>query len=134
MPILAKAILAIFLCSILYADEKKPQNSDEETVKKIYIPKDLNDCFKELNKLLAKGDIDKIKKGKVDAVDMHFGLGMGIRNTWGLWGDSRLAKYFKKHGIKHPDNMSGIILDSYVDHLKGKPINFDWQKNKDDKK
>ena len=65
---------------------------------------------------------------------MHFGLGMGIRNTWGLWGDSRLAKYFKKHGIKHPDNMSGIILDAYVNHLKGKPTNFDWQKNKDDKK
>jgi hypothetical protein len=42
----------------------------------------------------------------------HHSMGHYIRNEWGLWEDSDLAKHFKAMGIWHPDDMSGIILAS----------------------
>lgn len=103
------------------------KNPPKEEVKEIYIPKDLDDCFRELDKLLKKEDIEKIRKKEIEAIDMHFGLGMGLRNAWGLWGGSRLAEYFNKMGIFHPDDMSGIILDSYVRYLRKEPIRLEDQ-------
>lgn len=50
------------------------------------------------------------------------GLGTGLRNTWGLWGDSRLAHYFKQLGVNHPDDMSGIILATFWCKLHDKPF------------
>ena len=88
----------------------------------VYIPTDLEDCSSELNKRLCPEDIEKIKSGEITATSMHFGLGMGLRNRWGLRGGSRLAKYFNSIGIHHPDDMSGIILQSYVRKLRREPI------------
>ncbi len=102
-------------------------DESEDEAEEIYIPKDLNDCFSELNRLLKKEDIEKIRSGEIEPIEMHFGLGMGLRNNWGLWGGSRLAKYFNVMGIHHPDDMSGIILDSYARHLKGEPLKLDEQ-------
>jgi hypothetical protein len=45
---------------------------------------------------------------------------MWIRNNWGLWKGSRLSEYFNNIGIYHPDDMSGIILDTFWCHLNGK--------------
>jgi len=46
---------------------------------------------------------------------------------WQLWGGSRLSKFFNDRGIYHPDDMSGIILDSYHRYLTGKDIKLDEQ-------
>ena len=55
---------------------------------------------------------------------------MWIRNNWGLWGGSRLLKYFKERGITHPDSMSAIILACYYHWLKGnKQVAKDWEKH-----
>lgn len=94
----------------------------------IYIPENLDDCFVQLKKLLKPEDIDKMKAGtEDDMTQYHFGLGMGMRNGWELWGGSRLAKWFNAQGITHPDDMSGIILDSFWRHLNEKPINLEQQ-------
>jgi len=53
----------------------------------------------------------------------HFGLGMWIRNNWGLWRGGELAKEFNTKGIFHPDDMSGIILKCYYRQLH----NQDWE-------
>lgn len=50
-----------------------------------------------------------------------------MRNNWGLWSGSRLAKYFNEMGIFHPDDMSGIILTSFHRHLNGKDLQLDQQ-------
>jgi hypothetical protein len=52
---------------------------------------------------------------------------MWMRNNWGLWGGSRLAKWFNNQGVKHPDDMSGVILDSFWRHLNDKPIKLEEQ-------
>jgi len=96
--------------------------------KDIYIPRDLEDCFVQLKKLLKPEDIEKMKAGTEDAMSYyHFGLGMGMRNSWGLWGGSRLAKWFNAQGITHADDMSAIILVSFWRHLNEKPINLEQQ-------
>lgn len=62
-----------------------------------------------------------------DTIRAHFGIGMWMRNNWGLWGGSPLAKHFNEMGIEHPDDMSGIILKSYWLHLNGCPLRVDEQ-------
>ena len=52
---------------------------------------------------------------------------MYLRNNWGLWRNSKLAENLFKMGIFHPDDMSGIILDSYQRKLKGEEIKLDEQ-------
>jgi hypothetical protein len=94
----------------------------------IYIPRDLDDCFAQLKNILNPDDIRKMKAGtEAEMIEYHFGLGTWMRNNWGLWGGSRLAKWFNTQGIKHPDDMSGIILDSFWRHLNGKPVELDRQ-------
>ncbi len=58
---------------------------------------------------------------------LHMGLGMWIRNNWGLWRNSDLAQYFVAKGVEHPDDMSGIILTSYHRYLNKKPVDLEGQ-------
>ncbi len=58
---------------------------------------------------------------------VHHGLGRYLRNNWGLWGRSKLAENLSQMGVFHPDDMSGIILDSYQRKLKGEAIKLEEQ-------
>ncbi len=94
-----------------------------------YIPHDLDDALAEVDRIFVSADErDAVMKGtEDDMIQYHFGLGMWMRNNWGLWGGSRLSEYFNGKGIHHPDDMSGIILDSYWRKLHGKPIDLEGQ-------
>lgn len=95
---------------------------------KIYIPTNLEDAFSELKKMLHPELLREIKEGtEQNMIQHHMGLGRWMRNNWGLWGGSRLGKYFNGIGIFHPDDMSGIILDSFWRHLNSKPIELEKQ-------
>jgi hypothetical protein len=96
---------------------------DRESSTGLYIPKDLEDCFKELKIVLPPALIEEIRSGtEDDMARYHRDLGVWLRNNWGLWSGSRLKDYFNNQGIKHPDDMSGIILISFWRHLNNKPI------------
>lgn len=94
-----------------------------------YIPKNLKDCIRVLDSILP--DSTKAQYVAIDESAFigasHFGLGLTIRNTWGLWRGSRLSEYFVKKGVMHPDDMSGIILRCYHRHLTGKPMRVHQQ-------
>ena len=101
-----------------------------ETIDGVYIPKDLGECFKELDKLLPEIDKKEMQAlpWRGDMIRYHLGLGMWIRNNWGLWGGSRLQRYFTDRGVTHPDSMSPVILEYYYDWLHGKKDTWkDWQ-------
>jgi hypothetical protein len=103
-----------------------------ERIDGAYIPKDLGDCFIELDKILSEIDKKEIiaLPAKRDMVQYHMGLGMWMRNTWRLWAGSRLQKYFMDRGIRHPDDMSGVIMEYYYDWLKGRKETWKaWEKN-----
>ncbi|MEZ4687504.1 MAG: DUF6794 domain-containing protein [Bacteroidia bacterium] len=92
-------------------------------------PHNLEQCFAQLDEMLADSTKDKIMAGSEDdfVVNSHFGLGRWMRNNWGLWGNSKLRKFFKKMGLFHPDDMSSIILRSYYRYLKDEEIRLEEQ-------
>ncbi|MCK9573144.1 MAG: hypothetical protein M0R20_01920 [Candidatus Omnitrophica bacterium] len=101
---------------------------DKNSPSGVYIPKNLDDCFKELEKMLTPELIKEMETGtEADMGKYHRGLGMWIRNNWGLWSGSRLEVYFNNLRVHHPDDMSGIILDSFWRKLNNKPIKLEKQ-------
>ena len=62
--------------------------------------------------------------------DAHFAAGQGIRNGWDLWkGKKSLYRQFSSRGIKHPEDISSIILTSFHRRLNNKDIDFEGQVN-----
>jgi hypothetical protein len=101
---------------------------DSTTKTGVHIPKNLDECFAELDRMIHPDLIKKMRsEPQTEMIQYHFGLGMWMRNNWELWGDSRLCKFFNNIGIQHPDDMSGIILNSYWAHLNGKPLDIEKQ-------
>lgn len=100
-----------------------------DSISGIYIPKDLNDCFKQIDGFWSDSTKVKVKlqSEAYFKTDAHMGFGRWMRNNWHLWGGSRLSNYFQDLGIDHPDDMSGIILTSYHRYLTGKEINLTQQ-------
>ncbi len=94
-----------------------------------YIPIDLDDCFKQLDNMFSdsiKATIKVLTESEFSGRN-HLGFGMWIRNNWRLWQGSRLSKYFNSLGIYHPDDMTGVIFDSYHRRLTGNEIKLNEQ-------
>jgi len=100
-----------------------------DSINGIYIPKDLNDCFNQIDGFWNDSIKNQVKSWTEEdfCANGHFGFGMWMRNNWGLWSGSRLQAYFSDKGIHHPDDMSGIILTSYYRYLKGNKIQLKKQ-------
>jgi hypothetical protein len=113
---------------IIAEEEAYKQRLVADSINKIYIPKNIEECFLELNKLLKSKDIAIIKnlKNRTETIAYHHGFGMWLRNNWGLWGGSRLQQYLLAKGLNHPDSMSAAILEYYYDWLHGQ--NEAWRK------
>ena len=91
----------------------------------VYIPSDIQDCFRELDKLLPADLREKIHSSEeASLTGQHFGLGIWLRNNWGLWLEqSRLTQYFTSLGVHDADSASSLILASYWRYLNGRPLN-----------
>lgn len=120
--------------------ERLKFNQTADSINGIYIPKDLEDCFSQLNSFWNDSVKLSIKTMKEDefVAESHFGIGMWMRNNWGLWSSSRLSSYFSDLYVFHPDDMSGIILRSYHRKLNNREIKLEeqirlyqeyWEKN-----
>ncbi len=110
------------------------------------LPKNINDCIKQLDTCTNDNIKEWIKcvTEREYVSTLHHGFGMYLRNNWGLWAESDLAKYFYSIGIYHPDDMSSIILECFyqyvntgkysiddkVDYLK-KYYKDNWEKQKE---
>ena len=93
-----------------------------------YIPKNLKDSIDTLVGMLSDEDFLSFKNGTEEEMQgQHHFLGRYLRNEWGLWQESRLAKWFNNKGIHHADDMSGIILTSFWRELNSEPIKLDEQ-------
>lgn len=100
-----------------------------DSIRGVYIPKDLNDCFDQIDSFWDDSTKTKVKNWTEDefSARVHLGFGRWMRNNWRLWGGSRLSKYFNEKGISHPDDMSGIILTSYHRYLNEEKIQLKKQ-------
>ncbi|KAF0196860.1 MAG: hypothetical protein FD166_2138 [Bacteroidetes bacterium] len=110
-------------------DTLEAEKYNTDSLNGIYIPKDLNDCFNQIDGFWNDSIKNQVKSWTEEefCANAHFGFGMWMRNNWGLWGGSRLQAYFNDKGIYHPDDMSGIILTSYYRYLKGDKIELKKQ-------
>ena len=95
-------------------------NCDTAFPDAIYIPSDIYDAIKELDKMLTPEFKAYFRSTPMDRLfEFHFGIGLWMRNYWGLWANSRLYKYFESMGLFHPDDISSTILQCYWRHLNG---------------
>jgi hypothetical protein len=130
----------MFIISCNHEDKKKISDNDTLSIDEftskykkyessVNVPISLTDCFKELDKILPDSTRNKIKSKSEEnfSSDAHFGLGLWIRNYWIRKDNKLLRDYFNKLGIFHPDDMSGIILDSYHRYLNKKEIKLEEQ-------
>ncbi|MDT3741444.1 MAG: DUF6794 domain-containing protein [Candidatus Kapabacteria bacterium] len=109
-------------------DSMRLYNSIADSIDGIYIPKDLEDALSDLDKHLSKEwKSDFIKKSEDTAVGIsHHGKGLGIRNSYRLWGRSRLQRSIQKqYGFDNPDRQSSFILTLYYRKLKGLELKID---------
>lgn len=66
---------------------------------------------------LSQEDILLIKQGKVDATDMHFSLGLWIRNNWIYKGLSPETLGLESI-IWDADGYSNDILEAFIKYIK----------------
>ena len=101
-----------------------------ERINDVYIPRDLGECFIELDRLLSEIDKNEMRAlpKRENMIQYHLGLGMWMRNNWGLWGGSRLYKYFHDKAVTDTEDMSSIVLFYYYDWLTDKKGSWqDWE-------
>ena len=90
-----------------------------------YVPQDFEDALETLACTLEPEVLQEIyESSRSEMINYHFGLGLWMRNNWGLWAGSPLKSDLESRGLSHPDNMSGLILDSFWRKLRGHPIPF----------
>ena len=83
------------------------------TIKKY--PKTLEEAVDKTLSLLSNDEKEIIRKAE-DVIEFHFGLGMMIRNEFGLWaGNEELLRACK---ALHPDDASSIILRAIKERLQ----------------
>ena len=76
--------------------------------------------------ILMVPDIENLKYE--DPAAFHHSTGRWMRNRWSLWDrESVLHKEFNAIGIFHPDDMSGIILETAHRIINGIPSDIAWQ-------
>ncbi|MEL6558109.1 MAG: DUF6794 domain-containing protein [Bacteroidota bacterium] len=130
--------------SIIEVSIEEGDGPDEDEPVK-FLLRNLEDCFISLDTLLtdsARIEFKEFSKSELIG-KTHFGLGIWMRNNWGLWTGSELSRFFNQCGIYHADDMSGIILTSYHRRLNGVPIRLNrqikyyqnyWKKSEKEKK
>lgn len=85
-----------------------------EHIKYAYLESEIRQVHKRMEADFPKEALEKAE---------HFGAGMAIRNSYGLWKeDTKIRKDFEAAGVTHPDDMSGLLMETYIRSKKGVPF------------
>lgn len=113
------------------AFEKRFESTYERNIRKsringVYIPKDIQDAYKELIALSDKASISKFQQADREFVvkRLHYSLGRWMILNWNFYDGSRISHWIKQQGVSHPDDMARFILFSFHDHLNKKTPDF----------
>ncbi len=91
------------------------------------IPPTLAEAHAELERLMSPetlAEIDAMPSEK-DMIKYHFSWGLNMRNGWGLWAGSPLARHMQELGFTHPDDMSGVILATFWRKRHGQDLSLE---------
>lgn len=110
-------------------NEAEFKASYEERIKKErlmgrYIPKDLNDAFANIDKMIEEKDRSKFKQlNEQDALHkLYFSFHRWIIVNWGFDGGSRFSHYLKNLGLSHPEDMATFVVITYHRNLNKKDL------------
>jgi hypothetical protein len=123
-------LIAVLTLSVSWAQEEKKESprpeqrkipaalAESEAVLKRWqadAPSTLAEAHTALERMLSPQTLAEIDAMPSEGgmIKYHFGLGLNIRNGWGLWAGSPLAKHMRELGFIHPDDMSGVILGTF---------------------
>lgn len=101
------------------ADSIYQSNIKKSRLNGVYIPKDLEDAFAELDRMSPPESLVKIKSVSEETIakKLHFGLGKWMAYNWNFDEGSRFSHYLKGLGLFHSDDMIDFMLVSYHRHL-----------------
>jgi hypothetical protein len=90
----------------------------------VYIPKDVVDAMKELDRLSPPESVAKLKQTDEETVakKLHFGLGRWMAVNWQLNFGSRLSAYLSNLGLMNEDEMTRFLLITYHRHIMKKDL------------
>jgi hypothetical protein len=100
----------------LIADEKQPSSAlviEQGTTPGA--PSNIEEAHRQLEIQFSKEELASID-AMIDEKEMikyHMDFGLWMRNAWGLWTEGPLAKQMHELGFTHPDDMSGVILETF---------------------
>ena len=99
----------------------------EEMLFGVYIPADLEDAYRELERLSDPQGLVEFKTAPEDSIrrKLHFGFGRWILSNWGLEEGSRISHHLKEKGVSVPDDMVRIIIVTWHRRLNGKPAKLE---------
>lgn len=101
-----------------------------EDYERLDIPATLEEAYIYFDENLEADDIEYIKNlSEDDIIEMHFGLGMWIRNNWLYPSNSKIAELFINEGFGHPDEMSHFILVGYHYYLNNSEYTIEMYKD-----
>lgn len=90
----------------------------------VYIPKNLDDVFVTLNKMVdaeSKFKVKNLPETQVDSILLPR-LGLWMKLNWSFYEGSRLAHYLRSAGVSYPDDMASFLLLAWHRHLNAKPV------------
>lgn len=105
------------------ADSIYQSNILKSRINGVYIPKDLEDAFAELDRLSPPEALDKIKveDEAYIAQKLHYGLGRWMAYNWNFDEGSRFSHYLKGLGLFYTQEMIDFVLISYHRYLNKRP-------------
>ncbi len=105
-------------------NEKYNRNIKKTRINGVYIPKDLEEAFSEIEQLSTKESLDKFKNADADFVvkRLHYGLGRWIVVNWNFYEGSRISHHIKSYGVTHPDDQVRFLLFALHNHLNNKDL------------
>jgi hypothetical protein len=107
-------------------EKRFQENLAKDRINGVYIPKNLDDAFVQLDKLLDPRSREKFKSMSEEtaASKLHFSLGRWMITNWQFYEGSRFSNYLASAGITYPDDKADFMIRSYHRHVNGQSIGF----------
>lgn len=133
--VIIKAIFLVFSIIWIQFDLKsqtevvKHDSIYQSNIKKtrlygVYIPKDIPDVMKELDRLSTPEAKTNLQKADEQTIGkkLRFGLGRWMEYNWNLQEGSRISHLLREMGLWNSDDMVEFLIVLYFRHVNNKPL------------
>lgn len=124
-------IFGLFVITNTYGQYEELEKAYQKRIRQthingVYIPKDLIDCHRQLDKLIDEEGKKKFMAASEEQVldRLHFSLGRWIWHNWGLLEGSRLSVYLNQMRVNNPEDMAQFIIITYHRKLNDKELDM----------